>query len=185
MPECLRTHSPQLFYPLFQKSSWSPVALNTVYMMWTFTFASPANVSLKRTPLANLFLETPPTWLRGSSYQHSTLFFAHVLKAMITHSHPDVSAANPHSVSGPPQGCTVIIWGFFKGFSAKTFWFNWWPGVSQVELVVKNPSPSAGDKGCRFDPWAGNIPWRRVWQLTPVFLPGESHPQRSLAGYSP
>jgi len=29
------------------------------------------------------------------------------------------------------------------------------------------------------------IPWRREWQPTPVFLPGESHGQRSLAGYSP
>ena len=36
-----------------------------------------------------------------------------------------------------------------------------------------------------FDPWVGEIPWRRAWQLTPVFLPGESHGQRSLAGYSP
>ena len=27
--------------------------------------------------------------------------------------------------------------------------------------------------------------WRRAWQPTPVFLPGESHGQRSLAGYSP
>ena len=35
-----------------------------------------------------------------------------------------------------------------------------------------------------FDPWVGKIPWRRAWQLTPVFLPGESHGQRSLAGYS-
>ena len=29
------------------------------------------------------------------------------------------------------------------------------------------------------------IPWRREWQPTPVFLPGEFHGQRSLAGYSP
>ena len=35
-----------------------------------------------------------------------------------------------------------------------------------------------------FDPWVGKIPWRRAWQFTPVFLPGESHGQRSLAGYS-
>ena len=35
------------------------------------------------------------------------------------------------------------------------------------------------------DPWVGKIPWRRKWQPTPVFLPGESHGQRSLAGYSP
>ena len=31
----------------------------------------------------------------------------------------------------------------------------------------------------------GKIPSRRAWQPTPVFLPGESHGQRSLAGYSP
>ena len=37
----------------------------------------------------------------------------------------------------------------------------------------------------RFNPWVGKIPWRRAWQPTPVFLPGESHGQRSLAGYSP
>ena len=36
-----------------------------------------------------------------------------------------------------------------------------------------------------FDPWAGMIPWRRTWQPTPVLLPGESHGQRSLVGYSP
>ena len=34
-------------------------------------------------------------------------------------------------------------------------------------------------------PWVGNIPWRRKWQPTPVFLPGKSHRQRSLLGYSP
>ena len=33
--------------------------------------------------------------------------------------------------------------------------------------------------------WVGKIPWRRKWQPTPVFLPGESHRQRSLVGYSP
>ena len=36
-----------------------------------------------------------------------------------------------------------------------------------------------------FDPWVKKIPWRRVWQPTPESLPGESHGQRSLAGYSP
>ena len=33
------------------------------------------------------------------------------------------------------------------------------------------------------DPWVGKIPWRRAWQPTPVLLPGESHGQRSLAGF--
>ena len=34
-----------------------------------------------------------------------------------------------------------------------------------------------------FDSWVRKIPWRRAWQPTPVFLPGESHGQRSLAVY--
>ena len=38
---------------------------------------------------------------------------------------------------------------------------------------------------CGFDPWVRKIPWRRAWQPTPVLLPGESHGQGSLAGYSP
>ena len=40
-------------------------------------------------------------------------------------------------------------------------------------------------KRCGFDPWFGEIPWRREWLPTPVFLPWEFHGQRSLTGYSP
>ena len=36
-----------------------------------------------------------------------------------------------------------------------------------------------------FDLWVGEIPWRREWLPMPAFLPGESHGQRSLAGYNP
>ena len=35
------------------------------------------------------------------------------------------------------------------------------------------------------DPWVKKIPWRKAWQHTPVFLPGESNGERILAGYSP
>ena len=56
-------------------------------------------------------------------------------------------------------------------------------GASQGALVVKNPPANAGDTGDSDS--IREIPWRRAWQLTPVFLPGESHGQRSLAGYSP
>ena len=38
---------------------------------------------------------------------------------------------------------------------------------------------------CGFNPWVCGLLWRRAWQPTPVFLPGKSHGQRSLAGYSP
>ena len=38
---------------------------------------------------------------------------------------------------------------------------------------------------CRLDPLVRKIPWRREWQPTPVFLPGEFHGQKTLVGYSP
>ena len=44
--------------------------------------------------------------------------------------------------------------------------------------LVKNPPAKAGYNSLK-------IPWRRKWQSTPVLLPGKSHGQRSLAGYSP
>ena len=40
-------------------------------------------------------------------------------------------------------------------------------------------------KRCGFDPWIGKIPWKRVWQPIPVFLPVKSHGHRSGAGHSP
>ena len=45
--------------------------------------------------------------------------------------------------------------------------------------------PACQCRRCPFDPWVRNVPWRRKWQPTPVFLPGESHGQRSLVGCSP
>ena len=63
---------------------------------------------------------------------------------------------------------------------------GWWlpgTGASQAAPVVKNPPCQYRRR--RLDPWVGKIPWKRKWQPTPVFLPGASPGQRSLAGYSP
>ena len=49
----------------------------------------------------------------------------------------------------------------------------------------KDLPANAGDVRTQFDSWVGKIPWRRAWQPTPAFLPGESRGQRSLGGYSP
>ena len=49
--------------------------------------------------------------------------------------------------------------------------------------VSKESACNARDPG--FDPWVGKIPWQRKWQLTPAFLPGKSHGQRSLVSCSP
>ena len=52
-------------------------------------------------------------------------------------------------------------------------WLSWW-----LKYACQ-------DRRRGFDPWAGKISWRRKWQPPPVFLPGKSHGQRSLVGYSP
>ena len=47
-------------------------------------------------------------------------------------------------------------------------------GASQAALVVKNPLDNEENMRCRFSPWVEKISWRRAWQPTLVFLPGES-----------
>ena len=56
------------------------------------------------------------------------------------------------------------------------FGLPWW--ISGKESICQCRRPG-------FDSWVRKIPWRKKWQLTPVFLPGKSHGQRSLEGYSP
>ena len=48
--------------------------------------------------------------------------------------------------------------------------------------MVKKSVGNAGEPG--FNPWVRKSPWRRKWQPIPVFLPGKSHGQKSLVGYS-
>ena len=57
---------------------------------------------------------------------------------------------------------------------------------SQVALVIKNPLTNAGDiRDMGLIPGLEKIPWRRAWQPTPVFLPGEYHGQKGMPGCSP
>ena len=52
-----------------------------------------------------------------------------------------------------------------------------------MKIILASCCLQCGAPG--FNPWVGKIPWRRARQPTPVFLPGESHGQRSLVGYGP
>ena len=49
---------------------------------------------------------------------------------------------------------------------------------------TRNKKPACQCRKHRLDPWVGKIPWRMAWKPTPAFLPGESHGQKSLVGYS-
>ena len=112
---------------------------------------------------------------------------------------------HPHSLQGEGNGnplqCSCL--------ENPRDWGAWWAAVHGVaqsrtrlkrlsssssivdlgvrsDLAVKNPLANAHrHKRHRFNPRVGTIPWRRAWQSTPVILPGESHGQRSLVGYSP
>ena len=85
-----------------------------------------------------------------------------------------------HSIKSPfllgrnPTGCVV---------GSSTALLTPWPqGASliaqsvRIRLQCRRPG---------FNSWIRKIPWRREWQPTPVFFPGESNEQRSLVGYSP
>ena len=71
--------------------------------------------------------------------------------------------------------CSSAIW---SGEWMSQFRPPWTSLVTQQRIHLQCRRP-------RFYPWVGKIPWRREWLPTPVSLPGESHGQRSLTGYSP
>ena len=89
--------------------------------------------------------------------------------------------AFPGSSAGKESACnagdpdSIPGWGRSPGERiVYPFQYSW---TSLVAQLVKNV-PTGRRTG--FNPWVGKIPWRREWQPTPVFLPGES-----LVGYSP
>ena len=58
-------------------------------------------------------------------------------------------------------------------------------GIEFGPLGKEPSSQCSRHKRRGFDPWFGKMPQRRAWEPTPVLLPGESHGQKSLGGYSP
>ena len=67
-------------------------------------------------------------------------------------------------------------------------WLNTYFGIWDMlasSLVAQSVKKPPASRRPRFSPWVRKTPWRRKWQPTPVFLPGETHGQRNLEGYSP
>ena len=89
------------------------------------------------------------------------------------------TAARKGSLAGcSPLETMIISKNFFLARVCISKWLGGFEGKKKKTLLPI--------RRCGFDPWVGTIPWRRKWQPTSVFLPGESHGQRSLvAGYSP
>ena len=75
----------------------------------------------------------------------------------------------------------ILCWPWLPNLLMHTHIYSGFPG----DTSGKEPaSQFKRGKRCGFNPWVRKI-WRRNWLPTPVFLPGKSHGQRSLAGYSP
>ena len=91
----------------------------------------------------------------------------------------------------------VCLFVFGQGFPTGQNLKKYKPEIRESTVVAYQISFSRGTSGkeiacqcrrlkrCGFHLWVRKIPWRRAWQSTPVFLPGESHGQRSLASCSP
>ena len=73
------------------------------------------------------------------------------------------NAGGPGSIPGSGR-CT----GEGKGYPLQYTWASLVAQLVKIHLQCRRPG---------FNPWVGKIPWRRAWQPTPVFLPGESHGQ--------
>ena len=78
-------------------------------------------------------------------------------------------------------------WAAVHGVAKSQTWLSDWKTTSsfRASLVVQQWRVCLQCRRCRFNPWVRKIPWRRKWLPNPVFLPGKSHGQRSLAGYRP
>ena len=84
---------------------------------------------------------------------------------------PRISLKVPQGVSSDSSKVLWITLGVLRGF----------PGAKRERICLQCW------RGRRhgFDPWVRKMPQRRAWQPTPVFFPGKSHGERSLAGHGP
>ena len=146
-----------------------PKSLFSVFIFFIFCLTSFEDIGL-------------PFWVPGILCQHSEVILWKLLK---------IQMISPHLIPLPSwdHPPTPLSWD-------SLFQFVIHPVLHFISctLCMELPGGTSGKepscqcrrhRKCRFNPWVRNIPWRRAWQPTPVFLSGESHGQRSLAGYSP
>ena len=73
----------------------------------------------------------------------------------------------------------------FKHNPANTVWYYLWLGLPRGHSNKESACLCRRHRRHGFDHWVRKIPWRRKWWPSPIFLPGKSHGQRNLVGYSP
>ena len=111
-------------------------------------------------------------------HMHSTQVFCQRFYELSVHASYLSCEVLPWTVPKRVQICP-LSWGHSKPKSQICSIWLGFPGGA------KSKEPTCQWRRHRFNPWVRKIPWRGAWQPTPIFLPGESHGQWSLAGYSP
>ena len=91
------------------------------------------------------------------------------------------TTSNAKSLIYPEYCCIIML-----VFKMACLWFyNIKVSVAIEDFLGGASGKCRRCKRHRFGPWVWKIPWRRIWQPTPVFLLGEFHGERNLAVYSP
>ena len=111
--------------------------------------------------------------------QHTTCFFCLPETTQVDTSH----YAHKNSLSSTPAQAAVCTYHIHHS-ALCVFLLNniLWRGLPRW---LSGKESACQCRKLRFHPWVRKIPWRRKWLPTPLFLPGKSHGQRSLEGYSP
>ena len=103
-------------------------------------------------------------------------------------SHVTQEWSNHSGIQDTFMPCSKVSFIFFQKWQTKCIRGKY---IYILEFTAQFPGGSDGKSICLqcgrpgFDLWVGKIPWKRKRQPTSVLLPGKSHGQRSLAGYSP
>ena len=127
--------------------------------LWPVDHQAPLSVGILQVRILE-WIAVPFSWASCQSRDWTCMsYVSYIGRRVLYHSH----------LLGSPWA--IIICSFVEGIRLSR-WLRWWRICLQC-------------KRTEFDPWLRKIPLRRKWQPTPVFLPGESHGQRSLVGYHP
>ena len=135
--------------------------LYTYWLIWTKRQTSPNWLSLLLPPGPWAFIHPQPSFTALPENLQAS-------RKVITPSNWPVRPPPAHTCYS-----RVLI---YTSLQKRRASLPWW---------LSGEEPACQCQRCRFEPWVGKILWRRKWQPTPVFFPGKSHGQRSLAGYSP
>ena len=162
---------------LLLPSCFIPLSLPPSLLPSFLPFSLPSLFVRNNTPVAQTVKNLPPvweTWVRSLGLEDP------LEKGMATHS--SIFAWKTPGIEEPGGLLSMGLHRVGQDWATNTFTFICFRGLPRW---LNGKESACQCRRCEFDHWVREIPWRKKWQPTTVFLPGKSCGQRSLAGYSP